>query len=339
MTQPGIIDVHWHHVPRSFVDAVVDGRCRIAGDVVHEGDEVVFMLSDGFRQPLPAKLTDATRVTAALDAAGVDVAAASVAPPLSHLGADPDVALEVSRFVNDGLAELALEARGRIVPLANVPLQDPPRALKELRRVADDFAFAGVALGSNVGGKNLGDEMFFPVWREVRDRELFVFVHAISPLGRERLAEHELSNFVGLPIDTAVTVASMVFNGVFERLPGLKVCFSHGGGAFPCLVGRWDHGHAARLKPRGATTIGTPSRYLEWIYCDSLTHDAAALRYLVERVGGDHVVLGSDHPFDMGEPDPVGKVKEAIEDEETRTAILGATAHRLLGLEEVKGAA
>lgn len=330
---PSVVDVHWHHVPRSFVDAVLNGACRIDGEVERSGDATTFHLSAGFRQDLPAELTDIGLALGALDRAGVDVAAASVAPPLSHSTAEPEVALEVSRFLNDGFAELAASSGGRIVPLANVPLQDVDLATKELRRVVGVHGFRGVAIGSNVGQTNLGDDSLLRFWEEVSDMDLFVFVHGLSPLGRERMREHELQNFVGLPIDTAVTVASMVFGGVFDRLPDLKVCFSHGGGAFPCLVGRWDHGYTARLRPKGATSIRLPSDYLESIYCDSLTHDPAALRFLVERVGAGHVLLGSDHPFDMGEPDPAGKVREALEDEGAVGAILGRTASRLLGLE------
>jgi aminocarboxymuconate-semialdehyde decarboxylase len=324
-----VIDVHWHHVPKSLAEAIVDGRCRIGGEVKRDGDKVVLLLGDGFKQPLPPRLVDAATIPDSLARAGVDVAAASLAPPMSHYWADPEVALEVSRFANDGLAEVAEASGGRILPLANVPLQDVALAVQETRRAADDLHFRGVALGSNAAGTNLGDDQLLPFWETVRERDLFVFVHGLAPLGKERLKQHQLSNFVGLPIDTAVAVGSMVLGGLFERLPGLKVCFSHGGGAFPCLLGRWDHGYRERLAPEG-TTIRLPSEYLADIYCDSLTHDQAGLRYLVERVGPGHVLLGSDHPFDMGEPDPVGQVKAAIEDEAVRAAILGETAARLL---------
>jgi aminocarboxymuconate-semialdehyde decarboxylase len=146
------------------------------------------------------------------------------------------------------------------------------------------------------------------------------------------MSKHELKNFVGLPVDTAVSVASMVFGGVYERLPGLKVCYSHGGGAFPCLVGRWDHGYIHRLSKEPNVSIKLPSEYMEDIYADSLTLDPAAVRYLIERLGPNQVLLGSDHPFDMGEPDPVGKVKEAVDDPAVVEAILGGTAARLLNL-------
>jgi aminocarboxymuconate-semialdehyde decarboxylase len=328
-----IIDVHWHHVPKAFADAVVSGTVQIAGQVVTKDDgSALIKMDNGFKQPLPPFLTDPATIIADLDAAGVDVACASIAPPLSHLDCDPQIALGVSRAINDAYAEVAEQYGGRILPMANVPLQDVDLALQELQRVVDDYGFKGLQVGSNIGGKNLGDESFFRFWEKVRELDLVVFSHGLSPLGPERMSEHELKNFVGLPIDTAVTVGSLVFGGVYERLPGLKIVFSHGGGAFPCLVGRWDHGYVGRLSKEADTTIKLPSEYLVDIYADSLTHDPAGVRYLVERLGEDQVVLGSDHPFDMGEADPVGKVKEAIDDPEVVEKILGGTASRLLGL-------
>jgi aminocarboxymuconate-semialdehyde decarboxylase len=328
-----IIDVHWHHVPQAFADAVVSGTVPIAGRVVkRENGSALIELDNGFKQPLPPFLTDPATIVADLDAAGVDVAAASIAPPLSHLDADPELALGVSRAINDAYAEVAEQHPERIVPLANLPLQDMDLALQELKRVVEDYGFKGVQVGSNIDGKNLGDESLFRFWEEVRERDLFVFSHGLSPLGPERMSVHELKNFVGLPIDTAVSVGSMVFGGVYERLPGLKVCYSHGGGAFPCLVGRWDHGYVHRLSKEPNVTIKLPSEYLKDIYADSLTLDPAGLRYLIERLGPNQVLLGSDHPFDMGEPDPVGKVKEAVDDPAVVEAILGGTAARLLNL-------
>ena len=330
---PKVVDVHWHHIPKAFADAVVSGRVPVAGRVVTSEDGLsTVLLDNGFKQTLPASLTDPATILADMDAAGTDVVAASIAPPMSHYDVDPELGLAVSRAINDSFAELADDYDGRVLPLGNVPLQDVKSAIGELRRITDDYGFKGIQVGSNISGKNLGDESHFPFWEEVRERDLFVFSHGVSPLGAERLTENQLHNFVGLPIDTAVSVGSMVFNGVYERLPGLKICYSHGGGAFPCLLGRWDHGFRDRLSKQTETTIKMPTDYLVDMYADSLTHDAASLRFLVERLGASQVLLGSDHPFDMGEKDPVGKLKEAVDDPDVVAAIAGGTAARLLGV-------
>jgi aminocarboxymuconate-semialdehyde decarboxylase len=328
-----VIDVHWHHVPKVVADAIVSGKLPIAGKVVTKDDGTpLIKLDNGFKQDLPDYLVDPATIIKDLDAAGVDVAAASIAPPLSHMDCDPEIGLEVSRAINDAYAEVAEQHDGRIVPLANLPLQDIPLALQEFKRVVTDYGFKGVQVGSNIGGTNLGDESLDPFWEFVREHDLFVFSHGLNPLGPERLGKNELKNFVGLPVDTAVAVGSMVMGGTFERFPGLKVCFSHGGGAFPCLVGRWDHGYTARMGSKSDHITKLPSEYLKDAYVDSLTHDPAAVRYLVERLGYEQVLLGSDHPFDMGEPDPVGKVKEAIDDPKVVEAITSGTASRLLNL-------
>jgi aminocarboxymuconate-semialdehyde decarboxylase len=330
---PKVVDVHWHHIPKAFADAVVSGRVPVAGRVVTGDDGAsTVLLDNGFKQTLPASLTDPATILADMDAAGVDVVAASIAPPMSHLDVGPELGLAVSRAINDAFAELADGYDGRVLPLGNVPLQDVDLAIGELRRITDEYGFRGIQVGSNIGGKNLGDESHFPFWEQVRERDLFVFSHGVNPLGADRLAEHQLHNFVGLPIDTAVSVGSMVFNGVYERLPGLKICYSHGGGAFPCLLGRWDHGFRDRLSSQSETIIKMPTDYLVDMYADSLTHDAASLRFLVERLGDDQVVLGSDRPFDMGEKDPVGKLKEAIDDPAVVSKIAGETAARLLDI-------
>ena len=179
-----IIDVHWHHVPQAFADAVISGTVPVAGQVVtNDEGKVIVKLDNGFNQPLPAFLTDPATILADMDAAGVDVVAASVAPPLSHLDADPEIALTVSRAINDSFAELADDYNGRVLPLGNVPLQDVDLAIRELRRITDDYGFKGVQVGSNIGGKNLGDESHFPFWEEVRERDLFVFSHGLCAAG------------------------------------------------------------------------------------------------------------------------------------------------------------
>ena len=140
----------------------------------------------------------------------------------------------------------------------------------------------------------------------VADLDAMVLLHPVPPsLGsRDRLARHGLANFVGLPIDTAAALASLIFDGVYEDCGPLKTCFSHGGGAFPYMLGRWEHGYHARLAAKGPKTAN-PMHYLGSVYADSLTHSDAALRFLVEVLGADHVCLGSDFPADMGEPEPL----------------------------------
>ena len=193
-----IIDVHWHHVPKAFADQIVSGEVPIAGQVVTKDDgSALVKMDNGFKQPLPPFLTDPgddhRRPRRGRRRRGVRVdRATAVAPRLRS-------ADRARREPGDQrrTAEVAEQHDGRIMPLANVPLQDVDLALQELKRVVDDYGFKGVQVGSNIGGKNLGDESHFPFWEQVRELDLFVFSHGLSPLGPERMSEHELKNFVG----------------------------------------------------------------------------------------------------------------------------------------------
>ncbi len=330
------IDVHWHLVPPSFVNAILSGKCPIKGRIEQEGDEPVIVLESGFRQELSRELTDPALAIARMDQLGLDVVAPSVAPPLMHYDADPAMAVQIARTINDGLAEAAGAYPTRFRPLATLPLQDPGAAVAELRRAVTELGFAGTQIATNVNDRSLGHEDFYPFWEAVRDLDCFVLFHPFNPIGRkDRLNKPYLMNFVGLPVDTAAAVASLIFDGVYERFGPLKTCFSHGGGAFPYLLGRWEHGYHARLK--GRIAVKPPRSYLDSVYADTVTHSDAGLRFLIETLGAEHVVLGSDYPFDMGEADPNGAMERAVADPETRRLVGGFTAAGLLGL-KAKGA-
>lgn len=329
------IDVHWHHVPRSFVEAVAKGTLPLKGHLEGEGDDAEIVLDTGFRQELPPDLVDIDRAVERMDAVGLDVVAPSLAPPLMHYNADPEMAIRISQVVNDGLAEAAAAYPGRLRPLANIPLQDPVSAVTELKRAVEELGFAGVQISTHVNGRNLGDADFRPFWQVVAELDAFVFLHpAPPPLGLKegRLNRHGMANFVGLPIESACALASLMFDGVYEDVGTIKTCFAHGGGAFPYILSRWEHGYNARLRT-GNPGTKNPMAYLDSVYCDSLTHSPRALEFLVEVIGADHVMLGSDYPFDMGEPDPYGAMVKGIEDQATQEKVAGATAARLLGVD------
>lgn len=332
------IDVHWHHVPKPFVDAVLKGTCPVNGRVEREDGEIKIRLAGGFTQEIFGRLTDIDEAIAHMDAVGLDVVAPSLAPPLMHLDAEPAVAIQLSRTVNDGLAEAAAAHPDRLRPLANIPMQDTEAAVAELRRAVDELGFAGAAISTHVARRNLGDAVFRPFWRTAAEMDALVFIHPNPPplgLKEGRLNRHGMANFVGLPVEHACALSSLVFDGVYEEVGSIKTCFAHGGGGFPYMLGRWRHGFEARLEGR-VDHMKPPLTYLDNVYCDTLIHDETSLRFLVDRIGADHVVLGSDYPFDMGVADPYGEMARAITDDETREQIGGVTAARLLGLDETE---
>ena len=197
-----------------------------------------------------------------------------------------------------------------------------------------ELGFAGVQISTHVAGRNLGDQDLRPFWQAVADLDAFVFLHPSPPplgLREGRLNRHDMGNFVGLPVESACALASLMFDGVYEDVGTIKTCFAHGGGAFPYILSRWEHGYEARLAPN-EPPMRNPYSYLGSVYADSLTHSPRALQFLVDTLGEDHVMLGSDYPFDMGVPDPYGAMVDGIHDAGTQAKVAGDTASRLLGI-------
>jgi aminocarboxymuconate-semialdehyde decarboxylase len=218
------------------------------------------------------------------------------------------------------------------VGMATVPLQDPDLAVEELRHARERLGLRAVEIGTCPGGRDLDDPALFPFFVACRDLGMAVFVHPAAPLvGQERLTKYYFPLIVGNPLETAVAISKLIFGGVLERLPDLRMCFAHGGGAFPFTLGRLDHGWSVR--PEGPAAIPKrPVEYARRLHFDSLTHSAANLRFLVSQFGAERVAMGSDYPFDMGSADPVSAVGEAGLDPSARALVEGGAAARFLGL-------
>ncbi|GAA2857389.1 amidohydrolase family protein [Streptosporangium fragile] len=265
---------------------------------------------------------------AAMDEAGVDVQIVSPSPSHYHYWADPALALEVCRLAAEGVAEHVARAPDRLHGLGLVPLQHP-----SLMTGALDDALAlglkGVEISSHAPGRELSDPAYEPFWAHAAETGAVVFLHPFGCTLDERLDRRYLSNIVGQPVENAVALSHLIFAGVLDRHPGLRLLAAHGGGYLPYYLGRSDHGW--RVRPDARTCAREPSSYLRDLYFDSLTHDPAALRELVRVAGPERVLLGSDFPFDMGEPDPVAALRAAgLAD----TPIRGGNAVRLFDLKD-----
>jgi aminocarboxymuconate-semialdehyde decarboxylase len=224
-----------------------------------------------------------------------------------------------ARRHNEALAELVSD---RVAVLGAVPDMSADGL-----RAAIDAGLAGVEVTAKVGGEYLGADRFAPFWAAAEETGALVFVHP-STRGFEGPADHYLWNTVGNPLETTITAAHLVMAGVLERHPGLRVLLAHGGGAVPALRGRLRHAHE-RLAAAQTRLREPVEASLRRLYFDSVTHDPAVLRALVEFAGADRVVMGSDHPFDMGDPDPVATVRAAGLDPADEAAVLGGNAERL----------
>lgn len=325
-----IVDVHAHClVPE--VEAVVAGDRRLAAqqelEARRNGPDSLAVSAAMVRSRLPL-LTGVEARLAEMDAAGVDVQVVSPSPSQYHYWADPVLARVIVRCANRGVAALVAEEPTRFTGLGLVPLQHPGLLVEAL----DDalgLGLAGVEISSHAPGIELSDARLEPFWARAAQTGATIFLHPFGCTLDERLDRYYLSNVVGQPVENAVALSHLIFSGVVDRHPGLRVVAAHGGGYLPTYLGRSDH--AWQVRPDARTCAEPPSSYLSRLWFDSLVHTPGALRALVAAVGADRVLLGSDYPFDMGVPDPVARLDAAGLSAAERDAIAGGNAV-ILGL-------
>ena len=284
---------------------------------------------------------DVERRLAEMDHHGIVTQAISPMPELLSYWLDVDSARELGRWVNDWTVSMAAEAPDRLVGLGTVPLQDPDLAAAELSHLAD-LGLAGVEIGSNVNGTYLGDPRFADFFAEAERLDLAVFVHALKPTMMGPLGRPRLTPFIGFPTDTGLTVTSLVESGLTDRLPDLRLAFSHGGGTFPWLLARYQYGWSgvwngadpADGEGWPAPRVDAPTRpydVAKRFWYDALLFDRRAVRYLIDMVGADRVVLGTDYPY-MPPETPVDATLRSLDlDEVTHRAIAWDNGWRFLG--------
>jgi aminocarboxymuconate-semialdehyde decarboxylase len=263
-------------------------------------------------------------------ASKVDVQVLSVCPQTFVYAQPPALASVFARIQNEQLCKLVQAHPDRFLAMATLPMQAPKQAADELRHAMRVLGLRGAQIGSNVAGKNLDDPELEPVWATAAELNAFILVHPINVAGADRLSSYYLTNLIGNPLDTTIAAACLVFSGVLERYPSLKVCLAHGGGFVPYQAGRFVHGWQVRSEPKKRLTK-PPTDSLKRFYYDTIVHSKDALEFLVDSAGADRVLLGSDYPFDMGMPDGVLQVRGLPTGATEQGSILGATAQSLLG--------
>jgi aminocarboxymuconate-semialdehyde decarboxylase len=323
-------DIHAHIVPENFIDALRAEVPAATPTIESQDDGWYFRYPSGrVSGPFPAGMFDVGARLADMDRDGIDIHALSVPPPQFQYRLEAPAAAAHARLYNDALVQIARAHPDRFVVLGTLPMQDVPSAIAELERLVEVPEVVGLEVATNVTGTNLGHDSFAELWTAVAAAGLAVVLHPSEVAGHDRMHDHYLHNFVGNPTDSTLAAGSLIFSGVLERNAALRIALLHGGGFLPYQIGRFDHGWRVR-KEASSRIDRAPSEYVDRFWFDTLTHDRASLQFLLQRVGADRLALGSDYPFDMADPDPVGSVRAAITDIVALEKILQQTPDMLL---------
>jgi aminocarboxymuconate-semialdehyde decarboxylase len=328
MTQT--IDVHAHILAEDTIRLMQREAPQIGPKLSDIGDRFgTLEVAGNIYRHFPRGGWDLERRLEEMAAAKVDVQVLSVCPQTFVYGQPAAVAAAFARIQNEQLARLAKARPDRFLAIATLPMQAPGQAADELRHAVRVLGLRGAQIGSNIAGKNLDDPELEPVWAAAAELGAFILLHPINVAGADRLASYYLTNLIGNPLDTTIAAASLVFGGVLERHPTLKICLAHGGGFVPYQAGRFVHGWHVRAEPK-SKLAKPPTESLKRFYFDTIVHSKEALAFLVGNAGAERVLLGSDYPFDMGMPEGVSQVRSLSVPAAEQSAILGGWARALL---------
>ncbi|HEY6444687.1 MAG TPA: amidohydrolase family protein [Candidatus Acidoferrales bacterium] len=328
------VDVHCHVLTlevERLVSSCPENQSEPAAQLRMYGAESVEYNRKLFANLVP-QLTDVNERLRRMDAMGVDIQVISPSPNQYYYWADVDLAKQIVAVQNEHIASVCAAHPERLRGLGNLALQHPELSVEQLEDCVRKFDLRGVEISSAVNGLELSDGRFERFWSKAEELGCLVFIHPLGTSLGERVNQYYLGNILGQPLETTIALSQLIFGGVLDRYPGLKICAAHGGGYLPSYIGRSDHGFAVR--PEAAKIKHKPSEYLKRIYFDSLVYTPEGLRHLIEEVGLTQIVIGTDYPFDMGVYDPHGQVAAVPElSKQERDLILGGNAARLLGMD------
>jgi len=329
------VDIHCHYLNTEVAARVADRNPGQYEPMVKFSNAPTRETNARQMKERTPKLTSIELRLQDMDRMGIDVQAVSPAPNQTYYWTDPGEGAQLARMVNERIAEIAAKWPERFVGLGTVPLQDPDLAVSELIYCVKTLGLRGVEINPSVNGMDLSDgrlalDKFFA---KVQELDVIVFMHPVGFTQGERLLDHYFNNVIGNPLETTVAASHLIFDGVVQRFPKLKIVLPHAGGYLAHYWARMDH--AWRARPDCRTVIDKkPSSYLEKFYFDSITFDRGMLAHLVERFGADHVLLGTDYPYDMGMEHPVQFIGEAEGiSSSDKNLIMGGNAVRLLKID------
>ncbi len=306
------IDIHTHIMPATMPNwtkkfgygEFIHLEHRDCEACMMKGDKVFRVVGENcYKAELRVKEMNETDVTAQV---------LSTIPVLFNYWAKPADGLETSRFFNDHIADTVAGEPHYFIGLGTVPLQDVDLAIEEMERCVKELKMPGLEIGSNINGDNLSDKKFFPFYQAAEKLGCALFIHPWQMMGEEQMEKYWLPWLVGMPAESSRAICSLIFGGVFEKFPRLRVAFAHGGGSFPFTIGRIEHGFKVRPDLTAVDNPINPVNYIGKFWIDSLVHDRKAFNYLLELIGEDHICLGSDYPFPLGERKP-GRLIEKMD--------------------------
>ncbi len=326
-----VIDAHTHVFTEAMMDAIARAVPALAPKLTkHDEESGILQIGDVKQNPFPRGAWDLERRFADMAQQGVDAHVVANIPHTFLYEADAGAAATICEIQNEAIGALARAHPGRIIGMSTLPMQAPAEAASILKRAITQHGLRGLHLGSNIGGGNLDDPGLDAVWEVANAHDLFVLVHPHKVVAAARMHSYYLTNLVGNPLETTIAAASLVFGGVVERYPRIRFCFSHGGGFAPYQAGRFVHGWNVRAEAKQRLK-GHPQESMDRLLYDSITHKPSVLRFLIDEVGADRVVFGTDYPFDMGTTTGVAELRAATADTAVQAAIFEGNTRRLLG--------
>jgi len=328
-----VVDIHTHILP----EHIPNFREKFGyGEFIrlehHRPCCARMMMDDEFFREVDDNCWSAEARMKECDEHQVNVQVLSTVPVMFSYWAEPKDTLALSVFLNDHIAGIVEKYPKRFVGLGTLPMQDSKLAIKELER-CKEIGMRGIQIGSHVNNWNLDQPEILEVFTAMEDLDMALFVHPWWWMAKEKMPKYWLSWLVGMPAETSLAICSMIFGGVFAKLPNLRVAFAHGGGAFPATIGRIEHGYAVRPDLVAKDNNVNPREYLGKFYLDSLVHDPKMLDYIVDLIGEDKVAMGTDYPFPLGELVPGELINSMGYNNERKERLLSGTALEWLGLE------
>lgn len=298
------IDIHTHIMPDKMPNWVQKFGYGEFIHLEHRNCKACMMKGDKLFREVEANCFDAALRIREMDNTDVTVQVLSTIPVLFNYWAKPQDGYETSRFFNDHIANTVAKNSSRFIGIGTVPLQNVDLAITEMERCITQLKMPGLEIGSNINGINLSDKQFFPFYKRAEELGCALFVHPWEMMGEQQMQQYWLPWLVGMPAETSRAICSMIFGGVLEAFPNLRVAFAHGGGSFPATIGRIEHGFNVRPDLVQIDNAVNPRNYIGKFWIDSLVHDDKTLQFIVDVMGADRICLGSDYPFPLGESIP-----------------------------------